>query len=312
MTLRLSPRARPALLLALAVLLLVCWSGPAPAARRSLHYDFVENEVASYQFESRRLVRTGIARLPAEADRFDHAPVFQRIAEVESRLEGRLERFNAKRYRDGTVGIVARLVGLSGTIQRGDEAVERGFDELEGRSLSYRTHTSGELLDSHGWSHFMGGGRGGELAQDVFLQSVLRLPRHLPRGEQTITNSFTVRVPVDPALERSTLWMVRYSSGPTPEDCGPRCWAVDYSGELSESSTDKHPARPMTRKGLGTVSGRILLAGRGRAKRLLAHEWTITWDRRVASQRPNGTLRGELTQTVEASGNLRLLPPEEG
>jgi hypothetical protein len=234
-----------------------------------------------------------------------------RLASVESRLEGTLERFVAKSYRDGTLGVVSRLVGLSGTIGRDGESKPSSFSQLEGKSMAVRLHASGELLHSNGWPYFMGGGRGGELAQDVLLQSVLRLPRHLPKsaGEG---NSFIVRVPVDSALERSETWMLRYLPAVPPEDCGKHCYAITYSGELREKSRDKHPARPMTRTGDGTVSGTLVLQGKGRMKRLLSHEWTLQWNREIKSHREDGRVRGRLLQQVTSSGSLELLGVEAG
>jgi hypothetical protein len=152
----------------------------------------------------------------------------------------------------------------------------------------------------------MGGGRGGDLAQDLLLQAVLRLPRHLPKPEGVGT-SFRIRVAIDPSLERSEVWTIRYRPAEVPPDCGKHCYAISYSGELRETAQDKHPARPMTREAEGEVTGRLVLAGRGRAKRLLSHEWTIRWDRDIATLRHDGGIRGRLRQRVTSSGQLDLL-----
>jgi hypothetical protein len=292
-------------------LLLGALPSSADGARRTLRYEFDENQITSYRFATSRTVSTEVAELPPEAARSGHRSVMNRIDSVESRLEGTLERFVAKSYRDGTLGVVSRLVGLSGTIGRDGESKPSAFPQLEGKSMAVRIHESGELLHSNGWPHFMGGGRGGELAQDVLLQSVLRLPRHLPKsvGEG---NSFILRVPVDPSLERSETWMLRYLPAVPPEECGKHCYAISYRGELLEKSRDKHPARPMTRSGDGTVAGTLVLQGRGRAKRMLSHEWTLTWNREIKSHREDGRVRGRLLQQVSSSGSLELLGVEVG
>ena len=283
----------------------------ADAARRTLRYEFDENRITNYRFSTQRSVETEVSKLPSEAAQFDHEAVLQKIASVESKLEGRLERFVAKSYRDGTLGVVSRLVDLSGSIGRAGEVIPTRFEQVEGKSMAVRLHKSGEILHSNGWPYFMGGGRGGELAQDVLLQAVLRLPRHVP-GKEGIGTSFTLRVPIDPALERSELWMIRYLPAEAPEDCGRHCYAISYSGELKETSRDKHPARPMTRKGTGQIAGLLLVEGRGRAKRLLTHEWTVQWDREIASHREDGSVRGQLLQKVTSSGSLELIGVEEG
>jgi len=305
-----SPFQQPLVRLVLLALLMLCAASPVSAARRTLSYDFVESEITRYSFETRRSVSTRAERLPAEAERFDHQDVFAELTRVESRLEGTLERFVARRFRDGTVGVVSRVTGLTGTVDRGSGAAEYLYPQLEGKSVSFRLHRSGELLASHGWSHLMGAGRGGDLAADVLMQSLLRLPRHLPGGDGEGT-VFTLRIPVDEALERSAHWSLRFEPTAKPEGCAARCWALSYSGSILEDSRDKHPARPMTLKGSGEVRGTLVLVGRGRFKTLVEHQWTLTADRVVRSERDNGSLRGELQQTIETSGLLRLLPGEE-
>lgn len=285
--------------------------GAAGAARRSLHYDFPTVEPSRFEFEVTRRVVTDVVLLPSEAEGSEAAVVLQRISAVDSRLEGRLERFVATTYRDGTLGLVSRLVGVDGSVGR--EGLELGgplsFGGLDGKSLALRLRASGEVLDSVGWSHFMGSARGGELAQDVFLQSVLRLPNHLPTSEGS-TTSFVMRLPIDGRLENLLNWTITYSVAQAGEGCGIDCVALSYRGVLREDSEDKDPSRPMNRSAVGTVEGGLVLVGKRRRKRLQSHHWKISWDRDIASFREDREVRGRIRQGVESAGRITRITDE--
>jgi len=300
----------------LAVLALACGFGillpsvSADAARRDLSYAFDKDRVTAFSLASTRSVVTEVVLAPDEADQLESDRVLGRLAAVESQLEGRLERFVAKTYRDGTFGLVSRLVDLTATVTRGGVSTPDSFGGLDGKSLALRLRGSGELLDSRGWSQFMGAGRGGDLAQDVLLQSVLRLPRKLPSSEG-ITASFTLRLPLDAGLETRVAWTVRYFPAEATEPCPGDCVAITYQGELREEAHDKAEGRTMSRLATGTVEGTVVLTGKGAKRALSSHRWKLSWDRDVASYRADGDRRGRVRQQVTSRGQLERIGGEE-
>ncbi len=299
-------RRRVALrVLATLALLLLCLSTatPADAARRSLRYGFIEDRIESFRFELTRTTTTAMDHLPAEADDYDIGSLTSRIATVETRLEGRVERLLARVFRDFSSGLVTRLVDLDGTIARaGGEPAPLDTDVLEGKSVSFRVLPSGELLDSSGWAHLAGAGRGGDLVSELLLQTVMRLPRDVPRVGRPVPSSYRVRVPVDAFVTRDQNWIVAFEKAEAPDGCR-GCTAISYRGEITETGKDKHPARPMKITGKGTVSGTMVLSRGARA--LLQHDFAFDWERTVESTRSNGTLRGRVKQTERVVGSLR-------
>lgn len=272
------------------------------SARRSLRYRLPEDVVERFAFEATHSVRTAFSRLPPEAEPFDVASIEARFGQVDTVLRGTIERMVARVFRDRSLGLVTRLVGLSGTIDRGEGAGELDLTRLEGKSLAMRLHSSGEVLDSFGWSHFSGGGRAGDLVQEVLLQQILRLP-HVPPKSDRVGTTFQLRLPIDPMLERTQLWVLAWTQAEGEQTCR-GCLVLDYEGEVREDSTDQHPARPTKLDGVAKVSGRMVLEGGVRARQLLSHRWSFTWDRTIRSERDNGTVRGELTQTATIEGRL--------
>ena len=173
--------------------------------------------------------------------------------------------------------------------------------QLSGKSISMRVHRSGELLDSFGWSHLSGAGRGGDLVTEVLLQPVLRLPHQVPKPGRPVGSTFRLRYSVDGMLERDQTWVLSYERADGAAPCR-GCLVLVYEGSITEASTDKHPARPMVLSGTGTIEGSIVLGpGRGR-RALVRHDWSVAWTRKLRTERENGTLRGELLQTALIEG----------
>jgi hypothetical protein len=293
-----------------AVLLLSAVSAsPADAAsRRSLKYGFPQDRIEVFDFELTRSTSLAMKHLPAEAQGFDVESLIARLGTVETRLEGRLERVLARVFRDFSQGLVTRVVDVDGTIDRGAGAEALDTSILEGKSVSFRLLASGELLDSVGWSRLAGAERGGTLVEELLLQSVMRLPQSIPKGTQMFPANYRVRVPLDSFLTRDQTWIVGFTAGTAPAECGRGCVAIDYRGELSEKAIDKHPARPMRLTGKGTVSGTIVLTRR--EKNLYEHTFVFDWAREVRSERDNDTLRGEVVQTERVEGVLRAVASE--
>ena len=272
------------------------------AVRRNLYYRLPQDVLETFAFEATHTVSTAFSRLPPEAEPFDVASLEARLGKVETVFRGTLERMVARVFRDRSFGLVMRVLDLSGTIDRGEGASPLDVAQMEGKSLALRLHSSGEVLDSFGWSHFSGGGRAGDLVLEVLLQSVLRLP-NVPPTSRPIGSTFVLRIPIDPMLERIQHWVIAYTPTADSQVCR-GCLAVDYAGEIREDSRDLHPARPMKLDGLAKVSGTIVVGPGPGHRELRSHRWRITWDRTIRSERDNGTVRGELTQTASIDGRV--------
>ena len=280
-------------------------SGSTAAVRRNLQYNLPEDRLEVFAFDLRQVVDTAFTRLPPEAKAYDTDDLMERIGRSDTRASGRMERVVARAFRDGSLGLVTRVAALEGSTDRGEGARPLELASLVGKSLSLRVLDSGQLVDSFGWAHMAGAGGGGDLVADMLVQSVLRLPNILP-NKRPVLATWELRLPVDPFLERVQAWTLTWTEADAPEDC-PRCTALAYTGSIRESSADAHPARPMSLEGTASVEGTVVLSRPGR--RLLAHSWTIRWKRSVRSHRANKTLRGELSQTVELSGSLKVEAP---
>lgn len=278
-------------------------AGAGAASRRDLWYRIPQDSVERFSFEATRTVATVFSTMPEEAASFDLAPLQERLARVETTIEGSIERMVARVFRDGSLGLVTRLVDLRGSIGRGGAPSPLDLVGLQGKSVAFRILPSGELLDSFGWGHLAGAGRGGDHVTDVLLQPILRLPASIPGPGQAMPATFQVRIPVEEVLERRQQWSIVWTAA-QPEPSCRGCVALDYEGGVVEDSADRHPARPMDLHGVGKVSGRVVL-GRGSGQRsLVAHAWAITWERTVRSTRDDGSVRGEIGQQVVASGRV--------
>jgi hypothetical protein len=294
------PPARvAAVLLGLALVALLA-PGASAGPRRNLTYNLPEDRLESFRFEVRQVVDTAFTRLPPESKDYDVDDLMTRIGHVDSAATGRLERVVARAFRDGSLGLVTRVESVEGTTERGEGARPLELGALAGKSLSLRVLSSGQVVDSFGWSHLSGAAGGGDLVADVLLQSVLRLPNTLPR-DRPVMATWDLRIPVDAFLERVQTWVLTWTEAPAPADCS-RCIALAYTGTVKERSRDGHPARPMSAEGDATIEGTLVIGKANR--RLVAHRWTLRGERVVRSHRSNETLRGELTQRIELTGSI--------
>lgn len=275
------------------------------AGRRSVDYLLPQDTLERFEFEASHHLTTEFVRLPPEADAYDVASLGTDIADVHTTISGGMERFVGRVFRDRSLGIVSRLVDLNATVDRGEGPVTLSLADLDGKSVSLRTHGSGELLDSYGWQHILGAGRSGDLVVEALLMQVFRLPAHVPKGDASFGTTYRLRFSPDASVERNWDHVVVFTAADPPADCR-RCVAMNYRGDLQEASRDKHPARPMALKATGSVEGTILLgpvvsAGR---RALLSNSWSIRWQRTITSERAGGATRGEIEQTAEITGRF--------
>lgn len=298
-----TPARNPALLLVVASLLAATVA--TAASRRNLNYALPEDRIEAFTLSVTQVVETSLVTLPPEADAYDTDDLMQRLSRAETTASGRLERVVARAFRDGSLGLVTRVESLAGTTDRGEGPRPLEINALQGKSVSLRVLKSGQVVDSFGWTHLSGAGGGGDLVTEALLQSVLRLPNTVP-SKRPVMATWDLRIPVDPFLEREQAWVLTWTEVEPPADCR-RCTALAYTGTLTERSRDTHPARPMSLDGEGTVEGTVVLGKP--ARRLLQHDWSMTWTRTTRSHRADASLRGEILQSVELTGSIRAEAP---
>ncbi len=288
------------LLILISLAALAALSSPALAGRRSLTYRMPSNAIEVLSFKVDHRVQTRAVELPPEAEPYDVDGLLAGLADVNTVVQGRLERTVGRVFRDRSLGLVTRVVELSGTVDRGAGPAQAALEGLEGKSVSMRVLESGELLASLGWSHMAGAGQGGDLVRDVLLFSVLRLPYTLPANGGAIPSSFRLRVPVDGLLNLDQAWNLQWTAAEAPADCR-RCTALQYEATMTEAAEDRHPARPMDSSSTGEATGTVLLDAKGA---VLTHDFGLVWTRTVRSLRENGTRRAEVEQVHTVQGHL--------
>jgi hypothetical protein len=278
----------------LAACLLLCAgvSGAAPAG--GLEYRLVADELDAFAFELRQAVTSE-----------GHSSAL--IPEFTTRLSGELQRYVARIFRDGSLGVVARVISVEATGSRGDQSSSVDVTDLDGRSVSLRLTGRGELLDSVGWQELRRAG-GQELLDDVFLRSVARLPARLPAPGRRETMSWRVAVTVQEGLSCAQTWLLAFSrsAAPQPEACRGSCALLDYEGTVSETCVDEGGG--MVRSGEGEVSGQIALAGAGKRRALRSHLWRAVWQRRVESVAGADPAEALLQRTT-TEGRLTSMEP---
>jgi hypothetical protein len=246
-------------------LLLTVTSGAAPAG--GLQYRLVADELDAFSFELRQVVTS-------------EGSSGALIPEFTTRLSGELQRYVARIFRDGSLGMVARVISLEAASERGGQSRSVDVTDLDGRSVSLRLNGRGELLDSVGWQQLRRAGSQ-DLLDDVFLRSVARLPPRLPPPARPETMTWRFALTVQEGLSCEQTWILTYTraSGPQPDSCPRSCVLLDYEGTVRETCVDERGG--MRRSGDGEVSGQLALAGAGRRRVLRSHQWRSSWQRRI-------------------------------
>lgn len=289
-------RNMSSLTVALCVACLVCVVAvdSYAASARALQYRLQPDELGAFAFELTRDVIT-------EAEPAGLVPRFT------SHVSGELQRYVARVFRDGSIGMVARVVSLEGAIERGEQRTPLDLDAVDGRSLSLRLERGGEMVDSYGWQQLRRAGAG-DLFDDVFLQSLVRLPRRLPEGGGAESMTYRSVILVEEGLSCAQTWVLSFQrSREAAESCTGSCVVLEYEGQVQENCVDA--VRDMERHAEGEISGQIVLAGVGLRRTLRAHRWRLSWDRRLVTQSSEARSGSTVRQQLVSEGSLEEVEP---
>lgn len=234
----------------------------APAGRRNVRIDLPVDRVDSYRFDTTHTVEAAVSK---QNDL--QLPAFR------TRATGRLEQRVPRVFRDGTHGLLARVVDVQWWVDRGAGEHPLEGERLEGRSLALRVDDGGALLDVVGVPELAGAAGGFDAIRDVLVSGRVPLPMDWPT-ERPQGRLVRERVTVDAFADRDTEWSLRYLAAPAPDDCR-ACRAVRYEATVVEVSVDRHPSRGGRLDGKGTVEG--LLVFEPRSTRLRSHRWSQQW-----------------------------------
>ena len=260
---------------------------PNPSLAR-MKYRFQEDRVESFLFESSRTVRT--ERLGATL-----------IQPFTTRVSGKAQRYLARIFRDGTLGLVVRTWELTGAIERaGAEATSLDLSGVDGRSVSLRVDRSGALLDSFGWLQLRRSGSG-DLVDDVLLAAVPRLPPRVPETTQPVASTYRLTLPIEEGLRCDQTWILSYSRPPEQsQECRGPCKPVAYEGTVQERCEDR--GRGLERSAVAKVSGQLQIKGDATSRRLQSHRWSLEWERRLTSVVDGGG--ADVIQYMQSDGSL--------
>jgi hypothetical protein len=256
------------------------------SALAGLKYQFQEDHLESFQFELSRSVRT-------------ERVGFELLQPFSTRVMGTVQRYVARIFRDGSLGVVVRTMGLDGSIKRvGMSETKLDLSAVEGRSVSLRLDRGGAQLDSTGWLHLRRAGAG-DLLDEVLLGSAPRLPARIPAHGELVAGSYRIALPIDKGVSCQQTWVLSYSRVEEQLDaCSGSCCAVAYEGTVRENCMDR--ASALERSGVAKVTGQLEINVLGVRSRVRAHRWIIDWERRLATTQSVE----EIIQHLRAEGSL--------
>ncbi len=301
--------AKSWLFLAITAVVLVLASTLLAAPGRSLLYSLQPDRLEAFSLELTQVVSTDFEGLAS--DQLEGAPPPDTgwgSGAVTTRVRGELQRYVARVFRDGTLGLVSRVRALDAVVERGEQPSTHDLAAVDGRSVSLRVNGTGEILDSFGWRQLRAAGVG-ELLDDAFLQSMVRLPPVVPQVGSPTAMTFRLEVPVEDGLHCDQTWVLSFKAteGLAPKPCPGRCMLLEYAGTVRESCRDLQ--RGMERTGEAEAGGRLALKRVGGKVSLYSHHWRLLWQRqlevRVAAGQPQNVVR----QSVSTSGSLTATEP---
>lgn len=254
-----------------------------------LQYQFQEDHLESFHFELRRSVHTERAGVDL-------------LQPFTTRVEGTVQRYIARVFRDGSLGLIVRTMGLDGSIERaGSSESKLDLSAVEGRSVSLRLDRGGAQLDSYGWLQLRRTGAG-DLVDEVLLGVAPRLPSRIPAEGQHLAGTYQIALPIENGLNCQQTWVLSYVRlQKQPSACNGSCRAVGYEGTVSEKCMDR--ASALERSGVAKVKGQLEINVHGARSRLRAHRWNVEWERKLSSAQADQPI-GEIIQRLHAEGSL--------
>jgi len=279
---------------------------------RSLQWNTPDDRILHYEFETSHELATTLQRVPEGFDTPGSEALRTKLADHPFALSGRLEKFKAGYFDDGTSGIVVRLESVAA----GPAAEEAGVDTygLMGKSVALRVFDSGEVFETHGLEHLSGFGRFGELFADVFIQTIVRLPPELPEpGEEVrVVSSTPLEIDRFTHVERTTDVVFRREGEPDSCLLGRSCVRLTYEGSVDERGTNRDPMHFTVIETRGSISGSLLFVlDKGDFQE---HRYVQDLVRRIVTYEgpfddgEEGVIRAEIAQSDHSETTLRRLP----
>ena len=281
---------------------------------RSLHWNTPDDRILHYEFETSHALSTEIQRYPAGIDLEGADSLRSKLGDETFALGGRLEKFKAGYFEDGTAGIIVRIESVSAGPDPADGSAGMDTFGLIGKSVALRVFDSGEVFETHGLEHLSGFGRFGELFADVFTQIVLRLPTELPEEGESLRVQTKVPLEIDryTGIERSLDVEFRREGDPEPCVLGRTCVQLTYEGSVTERGINRDPMHFTKVEASGTLSGSLLFAlDKGDFQE---HRYVQDLVRTIVTyegpfdEGESGTVRAELSQSDRSVTTLRRIP----
>ena len=281
---------------------------------RSLHWNTPDDRILLYEFETSHALSTKVQRFPTGVDPAQIEPLNAKLGDETFALSGRLEKFKAGYFDDGTSGLVVRFESVTAGPDAADGSAGVDTFGLIGKSMALRVFDSGEVFETDGLEHFSGFGRFGELFADVFSQIILRLPTALPEPGESIRVQTSVPFKVDrfTRVERSLDVEFRREGEAKPCMLGRDCVEMTYTGSVTEHGINRDPMHFTEVDATGSISGSMLFAldkGDFQEHRYLQElVRTIVTYEGPFDEGEVGTVRAEISQSDRSETTLRRIP----
>jgi len=281
---------------------------------RSLRWNTPDDRILHYEFETSHTLSTEVQQFPAGVDTTAAEPLLAKLADETFALGGRMEKFKAGYFDDGTSGLVLRLESVTCGPDGPDGASGVDTFGLIGKSVAMRVFDSGEVFETHGLEHLSGYGRFGELFADVFTQMIVRLPIEVPEPGAEVRVETRVPLKIDrfTRVERALDIVYRREGEPEPCLVGRACVQLTYEGRVAEQGINRDPMHFTEVEASGTISGSLLFAldkGDFQEHRYVQDiQRTIVTYEGPFDEGETGMVRARLSQNDRSETTLRRMP----